>query len=114
MKILYGVQGTGNGHITRARAMASAFSKANAQVDYFFSGREAGQYFDMAVFNDYQTRQGLTFAIENGHVDKLKTIKNCNLKRFFSDVKNLDLSKYDLVINDFEPVRMSSKCQYWK
>ena len=39
MKILYGIQGTGNGHITRARVMASCFKKLNVEVDYVFSGR---------------------------------------------------------------------------
>jgi UDP:flavonoid glycosyltransferase YjiC (YdhE family) len=34
MKILYGVQGTGNGHITRARIMAKAFADAGVQVDW--------------------------------------------------------------------------------
>jgi UDP:flavonoid glycosyltransferase YjiC (YdhE family) len=37
MKILYGVQGTGNGHISRARLMADAFSRRNdVEVDYLF------------------------------------------------------------------------------
>lgn len=36
MKILYGVQGTGNGHIARARAMANAFAAQHCQVDFLF------------------------------------------------------------------------------
>ncbi|MEZ9793074.1 glycosyltransferase family protein, partial [Vibrio splendidus] len=40
MKILYGVQGTGNGHIARARAMAVAFRQQNIDVDFLFSGRD--------------------------------------------------------------------------
>jgi UDP:flavonoid glycosyltransferase YjiC (YdhE family) len=39
MKILYGVQGTGNGHITRARAMAAEMHAAGVEVDFVFSGR---------------------------------------------------------------------------
>lgn len=39
MKILYGVQGTGNGHIARARAMSKAFESHDVQVDFLFSGR---------------------------------------------------------------------------
>ncbi|WP_275451435.1 glycosyltransferase family protein, partial [Photobacterium sanctipauli] len=60
MKILYGVQGTGNGHISRAREMARALASQGAEVDYLFSGRPADQYFDMEGFGDYQTRRGLT------------------------------------------------------
>ena len=104
MKILYGIQGTGNGHITRARAMASAFTQIGADVDYFFSGRPSDKYFDMSVFNDYQTREGFTFAIDNGCVNKLETIKNVKIKQFIHDVRAIDLSRYDLVINDFEPI----------
>ncbi len=40
MKILYGAQATGNGHVTRARAMAPTFNKAGLDVDYLFSGRD--------------------------------------------------------------------------
>ena len=61
MKILYGIQGTGNGHITRARVMAKAFKQRNVEVDYLFSGRPADQYFDMDVFGDYRVFEGVTF-----------------------------------------------------
>ena len=41
MKLFYGVQGTGNGHITRAREMAKALAEAGVEVTYMFSGRAA-------------------------------------------------------------------------
>ena len=76
MRILYGVQGTGNGHIARARVMAKAFAlKDNVEVDFVFSGREPSKYFDMEVFGSYRTLQGLTFFTENGAVNKWKTLK---------------------------------------
>ncbi|MBW3697191.1 glycosyltransferase [Vibrio sp. T187] len=104
MKILYGVQGTGNGHIARARAMAVAFRKQNIDVDFLFSGREQSKYFSMDEFGDYQTRRGLTFYSEQGQVNYLKTVLNNSLWQFHKEVKQLDLSEYDLVLNDFEPV----------
>lgn len=105
MKILYGVQGTGNGHIARARVMANALAKRDdIEVDYLFSGREANGYFDMQPFGDYQTLQGLTFVTAKGAVKKWQTFKSANLGRLFNDIKALDLSGYDLVLNDFEPV----------
>ncbi len=64
MKILYGVQGTGNGHIARARAMSEAFKAHEVQVDFLFSGREPDKYFSMEAFGDYQTRRGFTFVTE--------------------------------------------------
>lgn len=104
MKILYGVQGTGNGHISRAREMARAFKQQGAQVDFLFSGRPAGHYFDMACFGNYQTRSGLTFVTENGQVNQWKTLIQSRPHRFIRDVRSLDLSQYDVVLNDFEPV----------
>src|SRR5690606_32265718 len=56
MKILYGVQGTGNGHITRTRAMARELGKRSVAVDYLFSGRPADKFFDMEEFGDYRVR----------------------------------------------------------
>ncbi|MBT1065872.1 glycosyltransferase [Bowmanella sp. Y26] len=105
MKILYGVQGTGNGHTTRARVMAKAFNQRDdVQVDYLFSGREQDRYFDMQVFGQYQTRHGFTFVHQQGAVDIWQTIKAFRPARFIRDVMSLDLNGYDLVINDFEPI----------
>lgn len=105
MKILYGVQGTGNGHIARARAMASALSKQpNVSVDFLFSGREAQSYFSMEDFGDYQTRHGLTFSTEKGKVSHMKTALNTKPSQLWREVSELDLGDYDVVLNDFEPI----------
>ncbi|WP_111978047.1 MJ1255/VC2487 family glycosyltransferase [Algibacillus agarilyticus] len=104
MKIFYGVQGTGNGHISRARIMAKQFAKMNISVDYLFTGRPADKYFDMECFGDYQTRNGISFTSANGRVQHFETLRNLKLATFIQDVKSLDLSGYDLVLNDFEPV----------
>ncbi|WP_115720105.1 MJ1255/VC2487 family glycosyltransferase [Gallaecimonas mangrovi] len=104
MRILYGVQGTGNGHITRARVMAEELAKRAVKVDFLFSGREPGQYFDMDIFGDYQRRQGLTFVTERGGVKILKTLQQSRLLTLWQDIKNLPVTDYDLVVNDFEPV----------
>ncbi|MCZ0760259.1 MJ1255/VC2487 family glycosyltransferase [Vibrio diabolicus] len=104
MKILYGVQGTGNGHIARARAMSHAFKEHDVEVDFLFSGRAPEKYFSMESFGDYQTRRGFTFITEKGSVNYAKTALSNNLVQFCKEVKQLDLSSYDLVLNDFEPV----------
>ncbi len=104
MKIFYGVQGTGNGHITRARVMARELYKAGIDVTFQFTGRPADKYFDMAIFNDYQVRAGLTFNTNKGQVSYLKTALDAKPLTFMQDIKSLDLSGYDLVISDFEPV----------
>lgn len=105
MKILYGVQGTGNGHIARARAMADALSThSNISVDFLFSGRDPQGYFSMEEFGDYQTRQGLTFCSDKGKVSHLKTAIHLKANQLWKDIIEIDLSTYDLVLNDFEPI----------
>ncbi len=104
MKLFYGVQGTGNGHISRARTMARELYAAGIEVDFLFTGRASDAYFDMDIFRNYQTRPGLTFAVHKGNVNFLQTGINSHPKQFFQDKAALDLSKYDLVISDFEPL----------
>ena len=105
MKILYGVQGTGNGHIARARIMAAALKRhRDIEVDFVFTGRAPDKYFDMEVFGNYRTYQGLTFVTRHGKVDKFATFRSNHLRRFACDVRQFDTSSYDLLVNDFEPV----------
>jgi len=104
MKILFGVQGTGNGHISRARAMQPALKKVGIEVDWLFSGRKKSDYFDMAAFGNYRAFKGLSFAHQKGRVNIVKTFAEASLHQMVIDIKTLDLSQYDLVISDFEPV----------
>ncbi|TCS41372.1 MJ1255/VC2487 family glycosyltransferase [Reinekea marinisedimentorum] len=104
MKILYGVQGTGNGHITRARAMQAALSAAGIEVDWVFSGRDKDKFFDMEAFADYKVFKGLSFATRAGKVDLIKTFAEASLGQMYQDIRTLDLNRYDLVVTDFEPV----------
>lgn len=104
MRILYGIQGTGNGHITRARVMAKCFKALGVQVDYIFSGRAQHNYFDMDDFADYRSFRGLSFSTQGGQVNRYKTVKNARVCQLVRDIKKLDLSYYDFVFNDFEPV----------
>lgn len=105
MKILYGIQGTGNGHISRARKMAAQFKAHNTDVTYLFSGRPREKLFDMAEsFGEFQHRRGLTMVQENGKVDYLRTTLETPVGEFIRDVRALNVEDYDLVITDFEPV----------
>lgn len=104
MKILYGVQGTGNGHITRARIMAKTFAAAGVQVDWVFSGRPREVFFDMEDFGDFQSYRGLTFVVKSGRILYLKTALTANVRQLNADIKKVKVEGYDLIINDFEPV----------
>lgn len=105
MKILYGVQGTGNGHVTRARALNRHFKEFGLEVHFLFSGRERCKYFDMAEFGeDWQCRSGLTFSYSSGRIKVMATLWENRLRELVHDIRNLDLRSYDLVVTDFEPI----------
>lgn len=104
MRILYGVQATGNGHISRARALAPALAAAGIGVDFLFSGRSPRDFFDMAPFGAYRVCRGLTFATRTGRIRPLQTLLESAPLTFVRDVRSLDLAPYDLILTDFEPV----------
>lgn len=104
MRILYGVQGTGNGHITRARIMANALAAEGVEVDWVFSGRPKEDFFDMDAFGSYQAYRGLTFAVKSGRVLYFKTAMTSNVLQLYKDIKQVNVEGYDFIINDFEPV----------
>lgn len=104
MKILYGVQGTGNGHISRARMLARHFQYTDIDVTWLFSGRPRDNYFDMECFGDCLYRRGLTFHSEDGRVSYTKTAINNDPWAFISDVFSLDTTNYDCIVTDFEPI----------
>jgi uncharacterized protein (TIGR00661 family) len=104
MKILYGVQGTGQGHISRARAMALALREWPVEVTWLFSGRDRDALFDMAVFGNFEYRRGLTFSTLAGRIQHWATLRGNSLSSFLRDARELDLTGYDLVVSDYEPV----------
>jgi len=104
MKILYGVQGTGNGHLSRTRALLPSLRRPDIEIDFIFSGRQKEDFFDMQPFGDYRLFDGLTLFYQRGRLQLLKTLTKNSFWHFIEDVRHLDLSDYDLVISDFEPV----------
>lgn len=104
MKILFGIQGTGNGHISRARVLAKYLAQYSIEVTYLISGREKEKLFDMDIFGDYIHKPGLTFITENGRIHYKKTLSQNSIVTFYKDVKALDVSQFDLLISDFEPI----------
>ena len=104
MKILYGVQGTGQGHVSRSRAMAEALQEWPVDVTWLFSGRPREALFDMEVFGDFEHRRGLTFVCQGGRINKWATLRQNNVVQFLQDVRQLDVSHYDVIVTDYEPV----------
>ncbi len=101
MKILYAIQGTGNGHLSRARDIIPRLQK-KGEVDILVSGCQADVQLPWKV---KYTFNGLSFIFgKKGGVDYLETYRKANLKKLFYEIKELPVNEYDLIINDFEPV----------
>lgn len=101
MKILYAIQGTGNGHIARAEEIAPLLNEYG-KVDLFVSGSQADIILPFPV--KYKSK-GLSFFFgKKGGIDFVKTFKNNSSKRVMKEIKEFPVEKYDLVINDFEAI----------
>lgn len=101
MKILFAIQGTGNGHLSRARDIYPELKKYG-QVDILVSGYQA----DVSLPYPVKYRmKGLSFIFgRHGGVSLWHTLRKLRPFRFFKDVYHLPVEDYDLVVNDFEPV----------
>ena len=100
-KILYALNGTGSGHITRAREFIP-YLKQQYDVDILISG--CNYVLDTKLDIKYNFK-GFTFVIDKlGRVSYLRSILGNNLIRFIIDVLTVDIKSYDLIISDFEPI----------
>ncbi|NQW36618.1 MAG: glycosyl transferase [Flavobacteriales bacterium] len=101
MKILYAIQSTGNGHSSRAKEILPKLLN-RGQVDVLVSGTQAEIILPYKIKYIYR---GLSFYFgKNGGIDYYKTIKNNSLFNLIKEIRNCPVEKYDLVINDFEPI----------
>lgn len=101
MKILYAIQGTGNGHLSRSMDIVPLL-KNMGEVDVLVSGTQG----DLAL--PFQVRYvlhgfGFVFGTAGG-VDVWETYKKSRFRKFLKEINELPVENYDLVINDFEPV----------
>ncbi len=110
MKILYAVQATGNGHISRAMELLPSL-RLYGQVDVFLSGANSQLKADLPV--RYRSK-GLTLFYNNGGgLNYPKIIRCLSPLRVWNELKELPVEKYDIVINDFECIT-SLACAYKK
>lgn len=102
MKVLYAIQGTGNGHVSRARDIIPVLQSKNIDLDILISGIQADVTLPFDIKYNFK---GMSFIFgKKGGVDIWQTYKNLDLLNFRKEIKNLPIKDYDLVINDFEPV----------
>ena len=101
MKILYAIQGTGNGHLSRARDIIPLLQE-KGELDILVSGVQADVALPYPI--KYKFR-GLSFIFgKKGGVDLWATFKNMKTSQLLQEIKSLPVKEYDLIINDFEPV----------
>ena len=101
MKILYAIQGTGNGHLSRAMDIIPCLRKYG-EVTILISGIQGDLTLPFPV--RYKMR-GLSFIFgKAGGVDLWKTFVKSNIRKLVKEIRELPVEEYDLVVNDFEPV----------
>ncbi|WP_213523823.1 glycosyltransferase family protein [Nonlabens sp.] len=99
MKVLYAIQGTGNGHLSRAKEILPALMN-RVQVDVMISGLKADIALPFPIKYNYD---GLSFVYgKNGGVDFIQTLRKNNLGKAIQEIRECPVQEYDLIINDFE------------
>jgi len=109
MKILYGIQGTGNGHISRGHYIYKLLYKYSKEIDVLISGNN---YSLTPSFPIKYQNTGITFSIINGKIDYLKTLGNFDLYKSYVEQKKIPFQEYDLIITDFEPISAWGAIRY--
>lgn len=101
MKILYAIQGTGNGHLSRAVDIIPELRKYG-ELDLFVSGAQAE--FTLPYPVKYKSK-GLSFYFgKSGGINFYKTFQKNSSKEVVKEINQFPVEKYDLIVNDFEPI----------
>lgn len=101
MKILYAVQATGNGHLSRA-VQVTPYLQQFGEVDVLLSGSNSTLPVDLPV--KYRSKGISLFNDSQGGLDFIKIIKNNHWIKAMEEARHLPVDQYDLIINDFEPI----------
>jgi uncharacterized protein (TIGR00661 family) len=101
MKVLYAIQGTGNGHISRARDIIPHLQEY-CMCDILVSGTQ----WDVELGFPVKYRfKGLSFIFgKKGGIDLWRTTIKSSMPGLRREIEQLRVEDYDFVINDFEPV----------
>lgn len=109
MRILYAVQATGNGHISRATEILPHLQRYG-EVDIFLSGSNS----NLQMNNIKYRSKGLSlFYSGGGGLQYTKIAASLAPLRVAKEVRQLPVEKYDLVLNDYESIT-SMACAYKK
>jgi uncharacterized protein (TIGR00661 family) len=101
MNILYAIQGTGNGHLSRAIDIIPELKKYG-NLDLFVSGAQAEIVLPYPV--QYKSK-GLSFYFgKAGGINFIKTFQKNSSRELIKEINNFPVQNYDLIVNDFEPI----------
>ncbi len=115
LKIHFGIQMTGGGHITRGRALGGELEKHDAEVSYLFSGGNPKKLYDADFFKHRSFCKGLTFSTHNGHISYVRSaLRAKDLRSVWPEARGLDLKPYDVVISDYEPITVRAARLQWR
>lgn len=110
MKILYAIQGTGNGHLSRANVIIPLLQKYG-EVDVLVSSGDHD--LPLPIQAKYQfAGLGFTFG-KSGGINYWKSFWRFKIIRFLIDMYRFPVDEYDVIINDFEPLT-AWKCKMKK
>ncbi|MFN8286759.1 MAG: glycosyltransferase family protein [Chitinophagales bacterium] len=106
MKILFGIQATGNGHISRSTEIYKLLKQHPeiTQLDVLISGGKAQMSLPFEVNYEYK---GLSFYYgKKGKISVLKSIGKAGFLSILIALWKVPFKKYDLIISDFEPITL--------
>jgi uncharacterized protein (TIGR00661 family) len=106
LKILYGIQCTGNGHLSRSKEIIK-YLQDNYQeridcIDVCLSGNFS--QIDTSELNIKYRFNGLGFNMINGQISIWKTIVDLKLWDFLKSIMIPKINDYDIIVSDFEPI----------
>ena len=106
MKILFGIQATGNGHISRSTEIYRLLKQHPdvEQLDVLISGDNAGMSLPFEV--NYQYKGFSFYYGKKGKISVLKSIGKANFLSAMIGLMKVPFRKYDLIISDFEPITL--------
>ena len=104
MRILYGVQTTGHGHLVRSTPVILELRKLGHQVDVVLSGPPPDPAWLTRIGAPLTTRPGLTFSADGGRIRYVRTALQVRPMAFIRDVFRDPASEPDLIVTDYEPI----------
>lgn len=108
-KVLYAIQGTGNGHVARARALYPQLVQ-HFDVDLALVGKNSEV--ELPCDPVWKGRGITMYYSQKGGVNILKTIRKNSISQIRKEIQSIPVKDYDFVLNDFESVSIRAAKKY--